>query len=81
MKEIKDQVDRNAYLNMVGSSLFPQDERTRKPKSVYKEIKDELQVITSIMASMIAVSTAIWWAGGTMNPTYVSLKFLSQYCS
>lgn len=71
MKKIKDELNRKAYLEMVGSSLFPQDEQKRKRKSVYKETKDELQVITSVLFSMVAVATAIWWAGGTMNPTYV----------
>lgn len=71
MKNIKDELNRKAYLEMVGSSLFPQDEQKRKRKSVYKESKDELQVITSVLFSMVAVATAIWWAAGTMNPTYV----------
>ncbi|EIM22394.1 hypothetical protein WALSEDRAFT_60048 [Wallemia mellicola CBS 633.66] len=73
MKKIKDELNRKAYLEMVGSSLFPQDEQKRKRKSVYKETKDELQVITSVLFSMVAVATAIWWAGGTMNPTYKTL--------
>ena len=71
MKSIQDEHDKQSYVNLVGQKFLPNDNKN-KYVSEFKLINKELQIITSILASMISVAVGLWWAGGTMNPSYVS---------